>query len=277
MLRLGSVIARRGGVPKAEVKRALEAVGEMRRHARDLGAEQLIAVGTAALRDAANGAEFSARIAETLRVPVRLLSGEEEARVIFGAFRRRVVLPRGPSLGVDLGGGSLELAVGDDHGLLFEETLPVGVTRLHGEIVERDPMKKREARAICERVRAQLEPVAASVRGLGPALCVAAGGTARALGDLAVGLRGLDALQSINELVLPTTELREITERLVSSSHEDRLRMPGMRSRRADLLPTGGLILVTIAEVLGLDGYTICDWGLREGILLETVARIGQG
>jgi len=241
----------------------------MRRHARGEGAEELIAVGTAALRDADNGPELTRRIAETLRVPVRLLSGEEEARLIFGAFRRRIVLPRGPALGVDLGGGSLELAVGDDHDLPFEETLRVGVTRLHIELVQHDPMKKREVRAVREHVRARVEPLAARIRRLAPSVCIAAGGTARAFGDLALGLRGDASRRTVNALELPLSELRDITERLVESSHDERLAMPGMRSRRADLLPTGGVILVTIAEVLGLAGYTLCDWGLREGVLLD--------
>jgi exopolyphosphatase/guanosine-5'-triphosphate,3'-diphosphate pyrophosphatase len=273
MLRLGAAIARSAHIPEADVERALAAAAEMRAHARAAGAEQLIAVGTAALRDADNGPDLTARIESTLRVPVRLLSGEEEARLIFGAFRRRILLPRGPALGVDLGGGSLELAVGDDHGLLFEQTLRVGVTRMHGELVRRDPMKKREARAIRERVTGQLAPAAAEIAALAPSVCVAAGGTARAFGELAVGLRGLRPARSINELVLPLAELRAITEQLVESSHAERLEMPGMRRRRADLLPTGGLILVAVAELLGLDGYTICDWGLREGVLVDAVGR----
>jgi exopolyphosphatase/guanosine-5'-triphosphate,3'-diphosphate pyrophosphatase len=203
---------------------------------------------------------------------VRLLSGEEEARLIFGAFRRRILLPRGPALGVDLGGGSLELAVGDDRALLFEETLRVGVTRLHGEFVRNDPMKKREAKAIRERVHSLVEPLADRIDELSPSVCVAAGGTARAFGDLVVAHRGLREPGTVNGLVLSLAELREITDELVESSHDERLEMPGIRARRADLMPTGGLILVGIAETLGLTGYTLCDWGLREGVLLESVA-----
>lgn len=271
MLRLGSVIAQYGHIPEEEVASTLEAVDELRKHARDAGAEEVIAVGTAALRDADNGPELTTRIAETLRVPVRLLSGEEEARLIFAAFRRRVLLPRGPALGVDLGGGSLELAVGDDHALLFEATLRIGVARLHGEWVAHDPMKKREVRAIRERVQALVEPLADRIGALAPSVCVAAGGTARAFGNLLLGRRGRRSVDTVNELALPLAELRDITEQLVASSHDERLEMPGIRARRADLLPTGGLILIGIAEALGLSGYTICDWGLREGVLLETV------
>lgn len=271
MLRLGAAIATRSHIPDGVFWRAVEAAAVMRRKAEEFGAERLIAVGTAALRDADNGADLTARIAEAVRVPVRLLSGEEEARLIFQAFRRRVLMPRGTTLGVDLGGGSLELAVGDADQVRFETTLKLGVARLHGELVAHDPMKKREARALCERVADRLEPVVPLVREHAPALCVAAGGTARALGDLAVALRGMRPAQSVNEFVLPLDELRQITELLVCSSHAERLALPGIRRRRADLLPTGALVLTTLAESLGLDGYTLCDWGLREGVLLDAI------
>jgi exopolyphosphatase/guanosine-5'-triphosphate,3'-diphosphate pyrophosphatase len=62
-----------------------------------------------------------------------------------------------------------------------------------------------------------------------------------------------------------------VSERLARSSHAERLRMPGIRRRRADLLPTGALVLTAAAELLDLDGYTLTDWGLREGVLLEAL------
>ena len=75
----------------------------------------------------------------------------------------------------------------------------------------------------------------------------------------------------MNHLEIPLEELREATDRLVRSSHAERLQMPGMRRKRADLLPTGALVLTAAAELLDLDGYTLTDWGLREGVLLEAL------
>jgi len=82
------------------------------------------------------------------------------------------------------------------------------------------------------------------------------------------------AITDVIEEELRTVDgLRKLTSRLVRSTHADRLAMRGMRRSRADLLPTGALILDTTAELLGLDGFTVCDWGLREGVLLETAWR----
>jgi exopolyphosphatase/guanosine-5'-triphosphate,3'-diphosphate pyrophosphatase len=271
MLELGSWLAVGRHIPEGAQAEALRAAARLRRRADALGVARLLPVGTAALREAANGGELRRRLGEALDAPVRLLSGVEEARLMFAAFRRRVLLPDGPVLGADLGGGSLELAVGDLHRIRREWTLRVGAARLRAELAQEDPIPPRAARAIRERVRELTAPVAAALGGGPPELAVAAGGTARALGRLVVGLRGLRPARSINELFVPAAELRVIARHLVATPRAARLRMPGMRRRRVDLLPVGALVLSTLADALELEGYTLTDWGLREGVLLEAV------
>jgi exopolyphosphatase/guanosine-5'-triphosphate,3'-diphosphate pyrophosphatase len=271
MLRLGAALALGERIPSHDAERAVTAAVDLGREAARRGAGRLLAIGTAALRDAANGVAPARTLGRELGVPVRLLTGEEEARLIFHAFRRRVWMPRGRVLGLDLGGGSLELAVGDAHRVHYETTLALGVTRLHSQIVGSDPMTAAEASAIRKRVRALLAHELHRLAPHAPVACIATGGTARALGWLITGLRGLRPARSVNHLEIPLEELRETTERLLRSRHAGRLRMPGMRRRRADLLPTGALVLTAVAELLDLDGYTLCDWGLREGVLLEAL------
>jgi exopolyphosphatase / guanosine-5'-triphosphate,3'-diphosphate pyrophosphatase len=270
-LRLGAVIATRRHIPEDVADRAVETAAWLRRKALRFGAARVLCVATAALREADNGAELAGRIARAVGAPVRILAGEEEARLTFAAFRRRVPMPRGATLGVDLGGGSLELAVGDARRILFEASLPLGVARLHQELVRDDPMRRRELRAVCERVHEEVLPLRRALLAHEPALCIAAGGSARAMGHLAISLRGARPAASVNELLLPMEELRMMAEILSHTSQRDRLRMPGLRRRRAELLPTGALILLTLAETLGLPGYTLTDWGLREGVLLEAI------
>ncbi len=276
-LRLGAVIASDGSVPEEVVRRATQTARSLRGTAERLGVEELFPVGTSALREAVNGRELCARLAGALGCPIRLLAGETEARTVFGAFRRRVWLPDGPVLGADLGGGSLELVVGDRHGheIRFETTLPLGAARLHRELVHSDPLAPRELRAIMERAYDAFAGIRSSIRSLRPRLAVATGGSARALGALALAFRTERNPPPLNGLTIPLDELRQLNEILVCASHDERLALPGIQRRRADLLPTASLILTTLAEVLDLDGFTLCDWGLREGILLEEVGALG--
>jgi exopolyphosphatase/guanosine-5'-triphosphate,3'-diphosphate pyrophosphatase len=272
MLRLGAVIASAAKIPDDVSARAVEVGRALCEVARREKVELLLPVGTAALREARNGAEVAERIGSAIGTPVRILSGEEEAVAIFRALQARVGIGSGRALGLDLGGGSLELAVGSDaRGVEWAATLPLGVVRLHGRHVKDDPMTAREERAIDEQVRSQLSPHLEELARRRPSLALAAGGTARALARLlAERERGV---RTSGPLPLPAKKLFELKERLVASSHRERLRMRGVRRGRADLLPTGAIVLATVADALGLEGFTVSDWGLREGVLLEALQR----
>ncbi len=271
MLRLGSVLARAPRIPPEVRAAALESALRLRDIADEHHAELMLPVATAALREADNGGELALALGHAVGAPVRILSGEEEARVIFSAFRRRLELPRGGVLGVDLGGGSLELAFGARDGVTWETTLRLGVALLHSELVASDPLAADERKALRARVRELVAPHAARVRKLAPEIAVATGGTINALGRRILARRSGRSDGSLAGLRIPQSELAELADELVRSTHEERLRMPGIDERRADLLPAGALILQGAAEELGLDGYVVSDWGLREGVLLEAL------
>jgi exopolyphosphatase/guanosine-5'-triphosphate,3'-diphosphate pyrophosphatase len=271
MLQLGSLLVTKRRIPEETEEQAFDAAKRLAKRARALGATRILPVGTAALRDTSNGSAFRKRLGKALDANVRLLSGVEEARLMFAAFRRRVPFPPGPVLGVDLGGGSLELALGDADRIRKEWTLRIGVARMRAEFIHDDPPSQRMIRAVRQRVREEVAPLADRIGAHEPGLVVASGGTARALGRLVAGMRGLRPNRSINQLEVRTPELRSVARHLLITPRAARLRLSGMRRRRVDLLPTGALVLATVAESLHLPGYTLTDWGLREGVLLEAV------
>lgn len=270
-LRLGAVIAERGHIPGAVRRRAVATARELRETALRLGAERVIPVATAAVRDAENGDDLAARIGEALGTPVRTLSGEEEARLIFGAFRHRVAFGNAEALGIDLGGGSLELATGDAFDVRWETTLPLGVARLDRELVRSDPMRRRERKAIRRRVAEALEPCLDVLRESRTSLHIASGGTVRALARLAAD-GGSDPRDGCVRVARRT--LRRLAERLVASTHDERQRLPGVKRSRADLLPAGAVVLDALVDALEIPELVVCDWGLREGVVLEALGLV---
>jgi exopolyphosphatase/guanosine-5'-triphosphate,3'-diphosphate pyrophosphatase len=276
MLRLGATIADEGAIPKPIAARAVESARALLRVAEEHGVETLLPVATAALRDASNGPPLAESIAKALGTPVRVLSGIEEARLIFAAFRHRIPLRDGVALGLDLGGGSLELAIGDGFDVHWETTLPLGVTRLHSELASHDPMKRRERKELERRVETCLEKAGKEVRARAPKLPIASGGTARALARL---LDQRDAARAVSGgHRVARDDFSRLADDLAEATHDERLRMPGMKRSRADLLPTGAVILDTLMGRLGLRELLICDWGLREGVILEALGLVdGRG
>src|SRR5712692_3070818 len=163
MLRLGDVVSRHGNIPPAAAEQAVATVRRFRLLAEAAGATEILARATSAIRRADNGGEVVDRIGEETGVPVEVIGGLEEARLIFGAIRASVVLDPSPALCFDLGGGSLEVMVGDSGNLLFATSLPLGVARLSAELVRSDPISKSDRRALRARIVEVLEPVARAV------------------------------------------------------------------------------------------------------------------
>jgi phosphohistidine phosphatase SixA len=275
MLRLGAVIANEDGIPTDVGERAVSVAAQLHAVAQQEKAQVFLAVATSAVRDAHNGRPLAAAVSEALGEPVRVLSGVEEARLIFRAFQSRLDLGEGPVLGLDLGGGSLELALGTAGSIDAEATLPLGAVRLHGEFVKSDPMDRCAVEAIRQRVRRELAPHRDALRPGGELRAVATGGTVRALGRLLNERRASRKPSREGAVRLSLDALRELSQRLVKSSHDERVAMRGVRRRRADLLPAGAIILETLAEELGIDAFTVCDWGLRQGVLLDALQRHG--
>ncbi|MBW2446493.1 MAG: histidine phosphatase family protein [Deltaproteobacteria bacterium] len=272
MLRLGAAVAQHGEIPPALADRVLESARDFGRTAQFAGVDRLFPVGTAALRDATNGRWLSERIGIALGTPVRVLEGVEEARLANAAYRRRVLMGPGLALGADLGGGSMQLCLSDEDGPHWATSFPIGVTRLHREFVADDPMSPEAVVDIRARVREALERAQPPVAW--PRRCVLGGGTARAVAKLALARRGKSDGAPTNELEITRTALAGLADDLVRSRQEERVAMPGMHKQRVDLLAAGALILSTAAETLGLDEYVVCDWGLREGVMLSV--RDGQ-
>jgi exopolyphosphatase/guanosine-5'-triphosphate,3'-diphosphate pyrophosphatase len=271
MLRLGALMGPGARMPEEICAKAVESARGLARLAEREGAQTLLPVATAALRETSNGSRLAERIAEAVSAPVRVLSGEEEARLIFAAFQQCGLLQPGANLGLDLGGGSLELALGDASGLDWEATLRLGAALVHRECVRSDPMTDAEAEAVRARARTLLRPHAARITKRRPAACVAAGGSVRALARLSVRRNDGSRDQSIDGERLSRRELGKLCRELVRADHDERLRMPGMQKERADLLPTAALVLETLVEELELDAITVSEWGLREGVILEAL------
>jgi len=150
-------------------------------------------------------------------------------------------------------------------------TMPIGVTRLQRELVTRDPMRKRDARQMRERLIEALEPHRAAIAKLAPQTYIAAGGSARSFVDLALARRGQTRDDTDGLYEMTCSELGKLTENVLRVDRDERLAIPGVRKDRVDLLPTGGILLTALVEALEIDAYTTCDWGLREGVVLEAL------
>jgi exopolyphosphatase/guanosine-5'-triphosphate,3'-diphosphate pyrophosphatase len=270
MLRLGDVVSREGRIPDMVAEQLVASVRRLRSLADAAGAEEFVACATSAMREAENSSAIVDRIEASTGVRVEVISGQEEARLIFAAVRSSVLLEPGPALCLDLGGGSLEIMVGDQNELLWSTSVKLGVARLSTELVRHDPLEQEDVRRLRRRVTQVLAPLAAEVAELHPKMMIGTSGTFCDLARMAAARTG-SVPESINQLTVRRKELAVVHDRLLALPAAARTRLPGLEAKRADIVPAGSVVLMTAMELFGFDRFTVGEWALREGIVLDAI------
>ena len=279
-LHLGTEVARTGGVPADRAASAVRTVRRLHTAATDAGVDVVVALATAALREAANGVRLIGRLERVLGTSITLLSGEEEARLCFLGQRAGVWVGRDQVLGLDLGGGSLESGIGTADEVTEVASVALGTARLRGELGTGELLSRADRAAVTEVALARVEPIRAMLarHPRAASRVIASGGTVRALARLAMGLhRPLSASGSVsslqvNQVELPAGQLHELADHLATLDLDARLALPGVQARRAPLLPIGAVVLSTLVETLGLQRLVVSEWGLREGAVIGALS-----
>lgn len=270
MLRLGDVVARYGHLTEEAFERALLTMRRFRTVADGAGAEEIVACATSAIREADNSAAFVERVLHDTGIAIKVISGQDEARLVFAAVQASVLLDE-TAICLDLGGGSLEIAVGDHAHLHWATSVKLGVARLAAEFLAQDPPGPDELLAIDQRVRAVLEPLRSSVAAHQPTQLIGTSGTFGDLARMAIVRRTGSEPRSVNQASFTRAELGELHEELLRLPAEKRRRVPGLEARRADLIPVGSRLALTAMDVFGMDEMTVGEWALREGIILDAI------
>jgi exopolyphosphatase / guanosine-5'-triphosphate,3'-diphosphate pyrophosphatase len=273
MLRLGDVVSREGEITPEAADAAVRTVRRFRLLAEAAGATEILARATSALRTAANGDEVVARIEAEAGVTVDVISGLEEARLIFGAVRAAVLIDPGPALCLDLGGGSAEIMVGDSTGLTWRTSERLGVARLTAEYVRSDPLSKTDRRRLRQHLVDVLAPIAVDVARFEPKMTIGSSGTLEDLAQMAALRRTGTLPDSLNQLSVSSDEFLALHKDLLGSTSAERKRMEGLETRRVDLIVAGSMFLATAIELFDITELTVSEWALREGIVLDAIGR----
>jgi len=272
ILRLGDVVAREGLLPAEACDRAAATMRRFKALIDRASVIHTMACATSAIRQAANGRELTSRISAETGLDVAMLTGDEEARLVFDAVRASVVL-QPSSLCLDLGGGSLEVIVGGPAGLRHAQSVELGASRLSTELVAHDPPSGDDVRRLRKRLIDVLAPVAERMAEFHPTMAVGTSGTLCDLVRLATARATGVAPTSVNQLRIGREDLLRVHDEIMGATAAERLKMPGLDPRRAELMPAGAMVLITAMELFGFGEMTVSEWALREGIVLDVIRR----
>jgi exopolyphosphatase / guanosine-5'-triphosphate,3'-diphosphate pyrophosphatase len=267
MVRLGEASLREGVIPPAACERGLRALQLLAEVARQHQPDAVVAVATSAVREASNGLVFLEAARRRCGLAIRTIDGTEEARLIYLGARQALALKGRQAALFDVGGGSTEAILGNDHQALLSSSLEIGVLRLRENWQRSDPASPHDIEFMAEWVRTVMRPTVLRFRAAGFDLVALTSGSALALARLAG--RRIPPLAGVDRHHLPLESLRVWERRLAAMSAEERGRVPGLDPARVDTIVPGAVILRTIVELTGATQAVVCDAALREGMIAD--------
>ncbi len=271
-LRLAELLDPGGAISKPGADRLVELVAEALAQAEDKGVERMLAFATSAVRDASNGDQVLARVQASSGVDLEVLSGEDEARLTFLAVRRWFGWSSGRVLVLDIGGGSLEVAVGSDEEPDAANSMPLGAGRLTRDLLGGDGGRpsREQVKALRKHVRAVFARDVGRVTRTGaPDRVIGTSKTFRSLARLTGAAPSAEG--PFVTRVLRHDALVDWLPRLERMTTHERAQLPGVSAGRASQLLAGAVVADAAMDLLGVGELEICPWALREGIILRTI------
>ena len=267
MVRLGAGVDADGRIDKAATSRALACLERFGQRLRDIDARKVRVVGTNALRIARRKQAFLERAREALGFPIEIVSGMEEARLIYSGVAHNLPTEAGRRLVVDIGGGSTEIIIGERFEPLTLESLQIGCVSLSQRYFDDGRLSAKRIERARLAARLELEPIQAAFQRLGWERAVGSSGTVRVI---AASIREMDAAAS----AITPDGLDKLLKRLADAGSLRALDLDAVSEERRPVFPGGVVILAEIITALGIEQMRFVEGALRDGLLYDMVGRM---
>ena len=266
---LGAGVDLTGSLSSDAIERTCEVVAGYRKEWSELGVETVLASATSAVRDSANGDAFVAELRERFEIETRVLTGEEEAKLVFRGATGH--LPDDETaLVVDIGGGSTEIVVGTGEGVGFHTSLQAGVLRHTERHLSSDPPTPQELEALASEIEAAIAETTGRARKGSISRAIAVAGTPAALAAIERG-EPEPRRSDIHGFELDLETIQRSLSSLSAMTSAERAEVLGLQPQRAPFVVAGTLILIQVMRAFGLDRIEVSESDLMHGLALESL------
>jgi exopolyphosphatase/guanosine-5'-triphosphate,3'-diphosphate pyrophosphatase len=266
-VRLGAGLDEQGRLKREAIELALACLERFGQRLRDMKAESVRVVGTNTLRKAKRKGAFLDRARSALGHPIEVISGIEEARLIYLGVANTMPSEPGRRLVADIGGGSTEIIIGEGQHPKKLESLHMGCVSMSSRIFSDGGITEKRMKRARLAARLELEPVQAAFKNYGWDHAVGSSGTIRSVSDV------LRAARANGDGSITPAGVEQLIEQLLRAGELSKLRLPGLAEERLPVFPGGLAILAEILSVLDLKTMKVADGALREGLLYDIVGR----
>lgn len=280
VIRLGQDLDRKGMLTRDAVDRSLKVLGDFAEKIRRHAVLHTSVIGTSALRNASNAAVFIEEVKNKTGLVIRVITGEEEARLTLAGVVRAMKGVGGlqssaleSALVIDIGGGSTEIIVTHPAKEPTIASLPLGAVYLTDRHIKNDPPTPEEMALLRRAVKNTLEECGGIMKPVPGKTLIGTAGTITTLAVMDLRLAEYDPAK-VNGHTLSRETVNEIVRSLSASTLKERRSMPGLEKGREDIVLAGAVVTQEIMERLGCTTMIVSDWGLREGIVLDLYERL---
>jgi exopolyphosphatase/guanosine-5'-triphosphate,3'-diphosphate pyrophosphatase len=274
LTQLGSAALVHHRLTKRAMAYTLDVLARYQRIAAGLDCDVVLAYATSAVRESANGGDFVLAAKKQLGLNIQVISAHEEAHLIYLAVRQAIDLSNhpggvGPSLIIDIGGGSCELIVGTHAKPLFVESFKLGASRLTQQFVTSDPISRRDQEHLEKHIRKTLKPAIEEIKKHDVKRVIGTSGTMENLAAVCVLQHGDEVVRHRLLTQMTRDDFEHVCRRLLRLSTAERRHVPGLDPGRADQIVAGALVVGHLFDRLEIDHIDVCDRALREGMIID--------
>ncbi|PKV66706.1 Ppx/GppA phosphatase family protein [Pontibacter ramchanderi] len=272
-VRLGQGGISKGTIAPEAYERALKTLKDFRKQIDEYNVETVRAMATSMVRNASNGEDFIKDIYKQTDIQVEVIDGAREAELIYYGVRSAGVLDEQTSLIMDIGGGSVEFILCNNHEISWKQSFEVGAQRLMDNFFTADPIPDAQVAAEKQFLAEQLQPLTEAVARYKPARLVGASGTFDTLCDIDALSRG-DNTRQLSQPAASALEVADyykIHQQLLHKTHEERLAIPGMLEMRVDMIVLASILVDFVLETYQLQEIRVSAYALKEGVLAQAL------
>jgi len=270
VVRLGEQEFKDNSLKQQAMERAVFVCKKFAELANTYGATKIIAVGTSAIREAKNREEFLQKLVNDVGFTVHVISGMDEARLIYLGVSSSIDIGEKKAIFIDLGGGSTEIVIGDQHKVYYSTSLKLGAIRDTAQFIGEGwtgPVPDNVCKQLKKHVIENIRAAKARVQDYGVRMAFGSSGTIINLSEVANKMFRKN--ENGKQPCLTRKNLKKLTPILSSLSLEERKDLPRINPERADLLVAGAIILEAIMDEFGLEAINISHRELRDGLLVD--------
>lgn len=235
----------------------------------NLGCDSVLAIGTAALREAKNAKEFTDTVMEQLNIDIEIIDGLREADLIYKGVQASHVLNSHCDLIMDIGGGSVEFILGNKNEAFEVFSFNAGVAKLLRKFNPEEPISNETIDKIHSFLDSTFAPLLSAVKQHKPSRLVGSSGSFDSVRDMIVESKEL--APKLSEQMVSRNLFQEIYQSIISKTKEERFEIPGLVPLRVDYIVMALILMDYIQNKFNFDGFIQCDYALKEGLLIENL------